>query len=127
MNNIEQSRFILADARCQNRFNGQDEPIDPVAGHVPKAINRPFEHNLVASHFKSVIQLRKEWLYVSDCPVQQQPRVLVHMCGSGVTACLNALAMTHARLDGMAVYIGSWSEWITDSQRPLSSRSCSFS
>ncbi|SFG64587.1 sulfurtransferase [Neptunomonas qingdaonensis] len=107
----------LVDARAAPRFQGEVEPIDSVAGHIPGALNRPFQDNLTVSGvFKSAEQLAEEWsvLINTDLPV-------VHMCGSGVTACHNILAMAHAGLDNSVLYVGSWSEWIEDKSRPIAS------
>ncbi|PIE25273.1 MAG: sulfurtransferase [Neptuniibacter caesariensis] len=107
----------LVDARSAERFRGEVEPIDPVAGHVPGAINRPLTDNLQDDgHFKPADQLKTEWLAViRDLPPEQ----IVHMCGSGVTACHNQLAMEIAGLKGSRLYSGSWSEWIRDPMRPV--------
>ncbi|WP_036551748.1 sulfurtransferase [Neptunomonas japonica] len=106
----------LVDARVAPRFNGEVEPIDPVAGHVPGALNRPFVDNLTAAGiFKPADQLAKEWSALVDVD-----KSVVHMCGSGVTACHNILAMMHAGMTNTVLYAGSWSEWIRDSQRPVS-------
>lgn len=107
----------LVDARATPRFKGEVEPIDSVAGHIPGALNRPFQDNLTVSGvFKPVEQLSEEWssLIKTDQPV-------VHMCGSGVTACHNILAMAHAGLNNSVLYVGSWSEWIQDKTRPIES------
>jgi thiosulfate/3-mercaptopyruvate sulfurtransferase len=108
---------VLIDARTPERFRGEQEPIDPVAGHIPGAVNRPLQLNLTADGvFKSAELLRQEWL---DFIADYQPQQVVHYCGSGVTACHNLLAMEHAGLHGAKVYPGSWSEWIRDPQRPV--------
>ncbi|WP_136679770.1 sulfurtransferase [Neptunomonas sp. XY-337] len=105
----------LVDARSQERFAGDAEPIDPVAGHIPGAVNRPFQANLTeAGLFKTPEVLRREWLALIDATVP-----VTHMCGSGVTACHNLLAMHHAGLTNTNVYVGSWSEWIRDADRPI--------
>jgi thiosulfate/3-mercaptopyruvate sulfurtransferase len=106
----------LVDARATPRFNGEVEPIDPVAGHIPGALNRPFVDNMTAAGiFKSADLLAQEWSSLIDVD-----RSVVHMCGSGVTACHNVLAMVHAGMTNSVLYAGSWSEWIRDSQRPVS-------
>lgn len=107
---------VLVDARSAERFRGEQEPIDPVAGHIPGALNRPMTDNLVDGFFKPAVQLRDEWLVVLG---DQQPDQVVHMCGSGVTACHNLLAMEIAGLQGSRLYAGSWSEWIRDPARPV--------
>lgn len=107
----------LLDARAAARFRGEVEPIDPVAGHVPGAINRPFTLNLDAEgRFKPPAELREEYAALL---VGRTPASVVHMCGSGVTACHNRLAMDVAGLYGSRIYADSWSGWITDRSRPI--------
>lgn len=108
---------LLLDARAAPRYRGDIEPIDPVAGHVPGARNRPFSDNLAADgRFKSPAALREEF---SRVIAPNDPRDVVHMCGSGVTACHNLLAMEHAGLHGSRIYAPSWSGWIADPARPV--------
>ena len=108
---------LLIDARAAPRYRGEIEPIDPVAGHVPGARNRPFAENLDAGGcFKPREELRREF----ECLLGgRNPREVVHMCGSGVTACHNLLAMEHAGLSGSRVFAPSWSGWISDRSRPV--------
>ncbi len=111
--------LLLLDARAAERFRGEVEPIDPVAGHVPGAINRCFQLNLNTDKhglFKSPGQLATEFETLLE---GHSPRQVVHMCGSGVTACHNLLAMEHAGLAGSRLYPGSWSEWVRDLKRPV--------
>lgn len=106
----------LIDARAPERFRGDVEPLDPVAGHIPGACNRVFAHNLdVGGRFKQASQLREEF---ESLLAGRDPMAVVHTCGSGVTACHNLLAMEVAGLAGSALYAGSWSEWCSDPQRP---------
>ena len=108
---------LLVDARTAARFRGEVEPIDALAGHVPGAVNHPFGRNLDAdSSFLPPAELRRRWLEVLGT---KQPRDTVCMCGSGVTACHNLLAMELAGLEGARLYAGSWSEWIRDPARPV--------
>jgi len=107
---------ILVDARPGNRFAGRDETLDPIAGHVPGAINRPFSTNMENGRFKSVKALRSEFLALLG---DKTPAQAVMMCGSGVTACHNLLAMAQAGLEGAALYAPSWSGWIIDHERPV--------
>ncbi|MFM7704927.1 MAG: sulfurtransferase [Rubrivivax sp.] len=105
----------VLDARTAERYRGDAEPLDPVAGHIPGATNRFFKDNLQGDgRFKPVEQLREEFaalgLTSADSVVQQ--------CGSGVTACHNLLAMAHAGLGTATLYPGSWSEWCADPARP---------
>jgi len=108
---------LLIDARAAPRYRGEVESIDPVAGHVPDARNRPFADNLDASGcFKPRDELRREFERLFG---GRHPRDVVHMCGSGVTACHNLLAMEHAGLSGSRVFAPSWSGWISDPSRPV--------
>ena len=113
---LAQASICLVDARGGERFRGDVELIDPVAGHIPGAVNRPLTDNLDQGVFKSPDCLRDEWLAVIG---DVAPKQTVHMCGSGITACHNQLAMTIAGLKGSRIYAGSWSEWIRDPQRPV--------
>ena len=108
---------LLLDARAAPRFRGEVEPIDRVGGHVPGAVNRPFADNLAADgRFKPAEVLRAEF---SALLGTRAPTDVVHMCGSGVTACHNLLAMEHAGLHGSRVFAPSWSGWSSDSARPV--------
>jgi thiosulfate/3-mercaptopyruvate sulfurtransferase len=108
---------LLVDARGADRFAGRGETLDPVAGHVPGARNLPYPGNLDADgRFLSADALRRRWTtLLGSLP----PAALVAMCGSGVTACHNLLALEHAGLRGARLYPGSWSEWIRDPVRPI--------
>jgi len=108
---------LLIDARGAQRFAGRNETIDPVAGHVPGARNHPFPGNLgIDGKFLSPEQLRRRWsVILGSLP----PSAVIAMCGSGVTACHNLLALEHAGLPGGRLYPGSWSEWIRDPRRPI--------
>lgn len=111
------SRGRLVDARAEPRYRGEVEPLDPVAGHVPGALNRPFAGNLQADgRFKPASALREEWLALIG---GREPGTIVHMCGSGVTAAHNLLAMEQAGLAGSLLYPPSWSGWISDAGRPV--------
>jgi len=109
--------WLLIDARAEERFNGERETIDPVAGHIPGAINVPYEDNLHLSGRLSAPEELRE-LYLAQMEAVPSDRVVL-MCGSGVTACHNILAMEHAGLPGAKLYVGSWSQWITDPSRPV--------
>lgn len=110
-------RTRLIDARSGERFRGEVEPIDPVAGHIPGATNRFHKDNLGADgRFKRAAQLRAEFVALLGRVAADDT---VHQCGSGVTACHNLLAMEHAGLAGSALYPGSWSEWSADPARPI--------
>ena len=114
---LQDGSILLLDARASERYAGRVEPMDPVAGHVPGAVNRPFSENLNAGgRFKSAATLRQEF---SALLSMRRPEDVVHMCGSGVTACHNLLAMEHAGLAGSRLYAPSWSGWISDRQRPV--------
>jgi len=99
----------VLDARAAARFRGEVEPLDPVAGHVPGALNRPFTDNLGPDgRFKPAAQLREEFTRLL---AGRDPASVVHHCGSGVSAIPNLLAMEVAGLGRAALYPGSWSEW----------------
>lgn len=105
--------ITLVDAREPERFRGEVEPMDTVAGHVPGAINVPFKGNLDAKgRYREAEELRERFAAVAN-----SPESAVYMCGSGVTACVNLLATEHAGLGGGKLYAGSWSEWIRDPKR----------
>ena len=107
---------LLLDARAAARYRGEQEPIDPVAGHIPGAKNRfNMDNVLPDGTFKDAASLRKEFLSVLK---NQKPEDVVHYCGSGVSACHNLLALEIAGLPGGKLYPGSWSEWIADPSRP---------
>jgi thiosulfate/3-mercaptopyruvate sulfurtransferase len=110
-------RVRLLDARAPERFRGEVEPLDSVAGHVPGALNRPFKDNLDANGcFKPREQLAREFGLLIG---RDAPGKVVHQCGSGVTACHNLLAMEAAGMAGCRLYAGSWSEWCADPVRPV--------
>jgi thiosulfate/3-mercaptopyruvate sulfurtransferase len=99
----------LVDARAAPRFRGEVEPLDPVAGHIPGALNRPFSDNFGADgRFKPAQCLREEF---ESLLAGRDPASVVHQCGSGVTALPNLLAMEVAGLGRTTLYPGSWSEW----------------
>jgi thiosulfate/3-mercaptopyruvate sulfurtransferase len=107
----------LIDARAAARYRGEVEPLDPVAGHIPGALNRPFSQNLGADgRFKPAAQLKAEFELLLR---GRDPATVVHQCGSGVSALPNAIAMEVAGLGPTALYAGSWSEWCSDPRRPV--------
>jgi thiosulfate/3-mercaptopyruvate sulfurtransferase len=108
--------FRLIDARARNRFMGEDETIDPVAGHIPGAVNRFYGMNLNSDGtFKTTEKLRTGFEKILGAV---RPDKAVVYCGSGVTSCHHILAMEYAGLAGARLYSGSWSEWIRDPDRP---------
>lgn len=111
------ARISVMDARAVERFSGEVEPLDSKAGHIPGAINRPFQRNLDAtSCFKKSNVLREEFETLLE---GLEPSQVTHSCGSGVTACHNYFAMELAGLSLSKLYPGSWSEWIRDPARPI--------
>lgn len=114
---LANKEILLIDARDEARFRGEVEPLDKVAGHIPGAMNWPFETNLDTSgKFLTPEKLQ------ANLPQKVTNSVInkfVHSCGSGVTACHNILAMEIMGLSGSRLYPGSWSEWITDPRRPI--------
>ena len=113
----ERASSVVLDARGAARFRGEVEPIDPVAGHIPGARNRPFTDNLaVDGWFKAAAALREELLAVIGAHAAGD---VIHSCGSGVSACQNLLAFEVAGLTGSRVYAPSWSGWIADPANPV--------
>jgi thiosulfate/3-mercaptopyruvate sulfurtransferase len=106
--------IALVDARARERFRGDVEPLDPKAGHIPGALNRPFAENLAAGRFKSAPQLQAEWRAL--LPEDSAPWL---SCGSGVTACHNALSLVHAGWPMPPLFAPSWSGWVSDPSRPV--------
>lgn len=100
---------VLLDARAPERFRGDVEPIDTKAGHIPGAVNRPFTSNMVDGVFKSSEQLRAEFT-----PLIAGKANILLSCGSGVTACHNALALSHVGIENYRLFAPSWSGWIAD-------------
>jgi thiosulfate/3-mercaptopyruvate sulfurtransferase len=108
---------LLIDARTPERYRGEVEPIDPVAGRIPGAANRFFKTNLNSDlTFRPASELKREF---DDLLANRRPENVGHQCGSGVTACVNLFAMEYAGLPGSKLYVGSWSEWIADRSRPI--------
>ena len=115
---LQSEDLVIIDARANDRFRGKNETIDPIAGHIPGAINRFFKANLdETGQMKRGNTLREEFL---DLIGSENVTNVVHQCGSGVSACHNLLAMEVAGLVGSKLYPGSWSEWISDRSRPIS-------
>jgi len=109
--------LLVLDARMANRYRGETEPIDPVAGHIPGAANRFYKANLEADGtFRAPETLRREFAALLG---GRSPREVAHQCGSGITACANLFAMELAGLPGSRLYAGSWSEWVSDPSRPV--------
>ena len=108
---------LLVDARSRERYLGVKDEVDPIAGHVPGAISHPLGKNLDKNGlFKSPEELKLEFNKIIG---DNNPKDIISMCGSGITACHNIIAMEIAGIKGVRLYVGSWSEWITDSKRPI--------
>ena len=117
MANLTLPASIVVDARAPERYRGETEPIDPVAGHIPGALNRLFKNNLNADGtFKTAATLKREFAELIGA---KSPDQVINQCGSGVTACHNLFAMEIAGLSGSKLYPGSWSEWCADPSRPV--------
>lgn len=107
----------LIDARAAPRFRGEVEPLDPVAGHIPGALNRPFSNNIGSDgKFKPAAELKAEF---EALLAGRNPASVVHHCGSGVSALPNLIAMEVAGLGRTSLYAGSWSDWCSDPERPV--------
>ncbi len=114
----ERCRLVI-DARPEQRYTGEREPLDRVAGHIPGSVNWPFDENLdFDGTYLPAAELREAYLKLLN---GVSPEQVIHSCGSGVTACHNMLAMEIAGLPCGKLYAGSWSEWIADPSRPLAS------
>lgn len=117
LENDHQKSFLLVDSRGPERYSGEIEPIDPVGGHIPGAINVYCMDNLDLSQtFLPKDRLLEKF---SGLLKDHPPEEIVFYCGSGVTAAHNILAMYHAGLGMGRLYPGSWSEWVTDPNRPI--------
>jgi len=113
--NLNNPVFHIIDARAPERFRGDIEPLDPIAGHIPGAMNRLYKLNLNSDGlFKSPDELRKEWHSLNLVP-----ELIVHQCGSGVTACNNLFEPLSPGLKGSKLYAGSWSQWCNHSNNPM--------
>ena len=121
IDDIEDAQYkmnkMIIDARSKERYLGIKDPVDPIAGHIPGAISHPLGQNLTKEGvFKSPEELKHLYLKIlSDIEGSN----VISMCGSGVTACHNILAMEIAGIYGVKLYVGSWSEWITKPDRPI--------
>jgi thiosulfate/3-mercaptopyruvate sulfurtransferase len=114
---LGQTDLRLVDVRSADRYRGENETIDPVAGHIPGALNLPYMNNFERDgKFKSPQALRNQFISALD---DEQPEQAIFYCGSGVTAAHSLLALTHAGFEFGKLYDGSWSEWITDPGRPV--------
>ena len=117
VNNLNKPAQTILDARAAPRFRGEVEPLDPVAGHIPGALNRPFAQNIGADgKFKPAEVLKAEF---TQLLAGRDPAGIVHHCGSGVSAVPNLLAMQIAGLGATGLFAGSWSEWVSDPSRPV--------
>ena len=117
VNNLNKSAQTILDARAAPRFRGEAEPLDPVAGHIPGALNRPFAQNIGADgKFKPADLLKAEF---TQLLAGRDPAGVVHHCGSGVSAVPNLLAMQIAGLGATGLFAGRWSEWVSDPSRPV--------
>ena len=108
---------LVIDTRAADRFRGENETHDPIGGHIPGASNLPYSGNLHEGLFRDPAELADRY---SELMGNRPPSEVIFYCGSGVTACHNALALEHAGLGEARLYPGSWSDWITDPTRPVS-------
>lgn len=117
LENLESKKYLVIDARSEDRFRGENETLDPVGGHIPGAISRFYKHNLNPDGtFKSVEQLKEEFTAAAS---GRQAQAMVMQCGSGVSACHNLLALERIGFGVAPLYIGSWSEWCSRADAPI--------
>ncbi len=114
--NLEAATHLVVDARSAERYRGEHEPIDPIAGHIPNAISAPFLENMNDGTFLPKKALAKRFDNLLKDKMLDET---IFYCGSGVTACHNLLALDYIGRKGAKLYPGSWSDWITDSNRPI--------
>lgn len=114
----EDPDWLLLDSRSSERYRGENETIDPIAGHIPGAVSAPYANNLDEDEMIQTPEMLRSRFdaLLADTP----PERAVFYCGSGVSAAQNLLAMAYAGITGSKLYVGSWSEWITDPRRPIS-------
>ncbi len=112
-NNLNNPNVVLIDARARERFRGESETLDPKAGHIPGAINKPFTENLDGKKFKSSEELKKQF---ADIPKDKE---IIVYCGSGVSANHNLIALEEAGITGAKLYAGSWSDWVSYEENPV--------
>ncbi len=112
------ARTLIIDARVPERFSGAEETLDPVGGHIPRAVNRFYLDNLddAGCFLRPTDEVRADFVRLLG---SRAPGKVIHQCGSGVSACLNLLVMEAAGLPGSRLYAGSWSEWCADPARPV--------
>ncbi len=111
------SQPLLIDSRGPERYRGEIEPLDPQPGHIPGAVNLPYEKQLDANgRFRPVAEMKAELTAVLG---DLSGESATFYCGSGVSACVNLLAMAHVGLGNGRLYVGSWSEWCSDPERPI--------
>jgi thiosulfate/3-mercaptopyruvate sulfurtransferase len=117
LRHLSDPSHAIIDARAGERYRGDVEPMDPVAGHIPGALNRFYKDNLRANlTFRPAGELKEEFSALLE---NRSPGNVAHQCGSGITACANLFAMEYAGLPGSKLYAGSWSEWVSDPSRPV--------
>ena len=108
---------LIIDARSKERYLGIKDPVDPIAGHIPGAVSHPLGKNLDKNgHFKSPEELRHNFIKLIGDTASSD---IISMCGSGITACHNILALEISGIKNVSLFVGSWSEWITDKSRPI--------
>jgi thiosulfate/3-mercaptopyruvate sulfurtransferase len=111
--NLNNPNVVLIDARARDRFRGENETLDPKAGHIPGALNKPFAENLDGKTFKSPQELKKQF---ADIPKDKE---IIVYCGSGVSANHNLIALEEAGIKGAKLYAGSWSDWVSYEENPI--------
>jgi thiosulfate/3-mercaptopyruvate sulfurtransferase len=110
--NLDNPNVVLIDARASDRFRGENETLDPKAGHIPGAINKPFAENLEGKTFKAPEALKEQF---ADIPKDKE---IIVYCGSGVSANHTLIALGEAGIKGAKLYAGSWSDWSSYEDNP---------
>ena len=108
------SQPLLVDSRGPARYRGEEEPIDPVAGHIPGAVNYFYQQHWENGRYRPATEIKQN---LQELLGDVSPALATFYCGSGVTACVNLLALKHAGLGNGRLYVGSWSEWCSDPAR----------
>lgn len=115
LRNLDNPNVLLVDARGSERYSGEHEPLDPVGGHIPGALNRPYTENLQDGRYKSAAALKEEF---GELELDEAEELILY-CGSGVSANHNLIALEEAGIKNAKLYVGSWSDWSSYKTNPV--------